>query len=229
MNVSFVLVEPAVPENIGAAARAINTMGFNELRLVNPANHLSDHARWLAHGSNDILEKALIFHEYHQAIADLDFLIGTTANTSRSAKYDFYPPEKALEVVTMKKKVVSKIGIVFGREESGLTNEELSHCDIASSIPLLRPHPSINLAQSVMIYAYIFSSLANDEIKPKLDSKNQRMYRELKSNAIQIFRHLDIQEDSVLFNRMMERLASANEDDTRLFLSFAKKFMLQFE
>ena len=65
MKICFILYKPAVPANIGAAARALKTMGFRELRLIDPANHLSAEARMLAHGSNDILESArfiLIFN-----------------------------------------------------------------------------------------------------------------------------------------------------------------------
>ena len=57
MNFHFILTEPAVPGNIGSSARAIKTMGFDSLRLVNPCDHLCDEARWMAHASNDILEK----------------------------------------------------------------------------------------------------------------------------------------------------------------------------
>lgn len=229
MNISFVLVEAAVPENIGAAARAINTMGFSDLRLVNPVNHLAEQAKWLAHGSLDVLEKASIFHEFNEAISDLDFIIGTTANKSRSAKHDFYTPENALKIIDKKSATISKVGIVFGREESGLTNEELSKCDIASSIPLNKPYPSINLAQSVMVFAYIFSAMKTHDQSKKVIDNEDRIYAELKNNAGLILQNLNIEEDSVLYRRMMERLASSSEDDARLFLSFAKKFMLRFD
>ena len=63
MDLLFVLVEPSTPENVGAAARAIKTMGFQEMRLINPCDYLSDPARWLAHASNDILENAKIIHK----------------------------------------------------------------------------------------------------------------------------------------------------------------------
>lgn len=227
MNISFVLVEPAVPENIGAAARAINTMGFNDLRLVNPADHLANEAKWLAHGSVELLEQATIFQDFNSAIEDLDFVIGTTAK-QRSSKYDYYSPEDANQLIKKKGHSISKIGIVFGREESGLKNEELLSCDIASSIPLRKAYPSLNLAQSVMLYAYIFSSIELPLNKTDLDD-NDSIYKELKINAKLILRKLNLPEDSVLYNRMLERIATANEDDTRLFLSFAKKFKHKFE
>jgi tRNA/rRNA methyltransferase len=158
IDVIFVLVEPAVPENIGAAARALKTTGFTQIRLVNPCNHLADEAKWLAHGSNDILEAADVFASLKEALDGVDFAVGTTAK-NRSAKADYYTPEAAKGLIFKKSGTISKIAIVFGREESGLTNGELRMCDIASSIPLFAPYPSINLAQSVMIYAYVFSTL----------------------------------------------------------------------
>ncbi|MCK5368925.1 MAG: hypothetical protein KAQ62_10245, partial [Cyclobacteriaceae bacterium] len=124
MEISFVLVEPAVPENIGAAARALKTMGFSDLRLVNPTDHLADPAKWLAHGSQDILENATIYRDFQDAIKDLDFLIGTTAK-KRSVKEDYFNPDEAKKIIEDKSDILSKVGIIFGREESGLKNEEL--------------------------------------------------------------------------------------------------------
>ena len=167
MMVAFVLVEPAVPENIGAAARAIKTMGFTELRWVNPATPGAYMARWLAHGSGDVLDSAKIFSSLTEAISDLDFTIGTTAK-NRSTKADYHTPEMALQIAKSKEDVITRIGIVFGREESGLTNEELKQCDIASTIQLANPYPSINLAQSVMLYAYVFSTLRADRLADEL-------------------------------------------------------------
>ena len=227
MDLYFVLVEPAVPENIGAAARAINTMGFRKLRLVKSNNHLADEARWLAHGSIEILEKAEVFSDFQAAINDLDFVIGTTAK-SRSAKHDYYSPEQARHLVTKKGASIEKVGIVFGREESGLKNEELAQCDIASTIPLSNPYPSINLAQSVMLYSYVFSSLKVPDPEP-MNPADQRIYKELKLHATRIMEQLDMKRDTVLFHRILERLATANEDDARSFLSFAKNFKHKFE
>ena len=227
MQISFILVEPAVPQNIGAAARAINTMGFSDLRLVNPANHLSDEARWLAHGSTEILEKSRIYKKFSDATEDLEYVIGTTAK-KRSAKYDYYTPEEAKKLLIDKTGIVSRAGIVFGREESGLKNSELAKCDIASSIPLKKPFPSLNLAQSVMLYAYIFSDFENRRNKPT-NENTEPLYKELKVKTIRIMDKLNIEKDSVLYGRILERLAVAGEDDVRLFLSFAKNLNRLFE
>ena len=229
MDISFVLVEPVVPENIGAAARALKTMGFSDLRLVNPSNHLANEAKWLAHGSHDILQNAIIYHDFHEATKDLDFLIGTTAK-NRSAKEDYYSPEAAKEIIDKKKDILQKIGIVFGREESGLKNEELKICDIASTVNLKNPYPSINLAQSVMIYAYIFSSFnINKPIEDKVTEEKWRVFHELKSTTTAILHDLNIDKNPNLYHRILERIATINGGDARLFLSFAKKFRQKFE
>lgn len=229
MHISFILVEPAVPENIGAAARAIKTMGFTDFRLVNPSGHLADEAKWLAHGSHDILENVTVYCELKEAIKDLDFVIGTTAK-NRSVKEDYYNPEEAREIILKKKDTISKIGIVFGREESGLKNEELRICDIASSVNLRNPYPSINLAQSVMIYAYIFSSFSlgkpNEKVVPH---EKGRIFNELKKNAADILHDLQIDNNPNLYHRMLERIAKVNSDDARLLLSFVKKIKQKFE
>lgn len=229
MHISFILVEPAVPENIGAAARAIKTMGFTDFRLVNPIGHLADEAKWLAHGSHDILENAYIYKKFKEAIKDLDFVIGTTAK-NRSVKQDYYSPEEAREIILKKDDTISKIGIVFGREESGLKNEELLICDIASSITLNNPYPSINLAQSVMIYAYVFSSFSLGNPNEKDDSAEEnRVFHELKKNTSDLLHKLHIDNNPNLYHRIMERLATINSGDARLMLSFAKKIKQKFE
>jgi len=223
MHICFILVEPAVSENIGAAARALKTMGFSDFRLVNPSNHLADEAKWLAHGSHDILQNASVYKDFHESIKDLDFLIGTTAK-NRSAKEDYYSPEEAKEIITKKKDILPKVGIVFGREESGLKNEELKICDIASTINLKNPYPSINLAQSVMIYAYVFSSLRmSEQIEAVYSKENDRIFHELKKHTSALLHKLSIDKNPNLYHRILERIATVDCDDARLLLSIFKK------
>jgi len=230
MEIVFVLVEPAVPENIGAAARALKTMGFSRLRLVKPQNHLAEEARWLAHGSNDILESANIYESFNDSIKDIDFIIGTTAK-KRSAKADYYYPEKAKNILEEKVTIISKAAIIFGKEESGLTNEQLRRCDIVSTIPIQNPFPSINLAQSVMLYAYVFSALGLDQHsdKEKNKSNQEGIYSQLRVSAMEIFKRLDLKQNDNLYGRMLERIASASQDDIKLMLSFIKKFRQKFD
>jgi tRNA/rRNA methyltransferase len=225
MELIFFLVEPAVPENIGAAARALKTMGFNKLRLVNTNRHEADEAQWLAHGSTDILDKALIFDSLEQALDDIDFTIGTTAK-KRSVKFDYYTPEEALLLMQQKGDSIKKVGLVFGREESGLTNAELQLCDLTVTIPIKTTYPSLNLAQAVMLIAYVFS-----DAQQKSDSISMPHsdFKILKTKAVRFLTLAGINKDENLFGRIMERLARANQTDTRLLLSFINKLEKKLE
>ncbi len=220
MNCSFILVEPAVPENIGAAARALKVMGFHDLRLVNPADHLSDPSRWLAHASGDILESAQVFKSLSDAIVGLDLIVGTTAKR-RSVKYDYYRPEEIKDIIKNKSRAMIEVGVVFGREESGLTNQELHLCDLLSTIPMEIKYPSVNLAQSVMLYAYILSEVKWKD--KKTDQKDVNLQQQLKSSVPQLLQKAGITKGSNLYNRMIERLMLAGTDDIHLFLSFISK------
>lgn len=151
-NVSFILVEPRSPGNIGSAARAMKTMGFSNLILVNPCDHLSDEARWLAHASEDLLESARVFSSLSEALQESNFAVATTQR-GRGYRLPYYTPaELGEKIIPMSQE--NKIAIVFGRENSGLTNEELRQCHAVSTAPAAVNHPSLNLAQAVMIYAY---------------------------------------------------------------------------
>ncbi len=151
-TVYFVLVEPQTPGNVGAAARAIKTMGFRHLRLVNPCDIHQEEARWMAHASEDILEAAEIFPTLEAALADIHFAVATTQR-EREFHFPFFTPkELAAEITPLSRD--HRIAIVFGREQSGLTNEEIRLCHAISTIPAAVSHPSLNLAQAVMVYAY---------------------------------------------------------------------------
>jgi tRNA/rRNA methyltransferase len=230
VEIVFVLVEPAVPANIGAAARAIKTMGFSKLRLVNPADHLAEEALWLAHGSNEILRSAQVYSSLADAIEDVDFAIGTTSK-NRSSKQDYYIPEEAFKLIAAKSNALKVAGIVFGREESGLTNEELRLCDVASTVPLQNPYPSINLAQSVMIYAYVFSMMELNVPKEQSNAMaaQPEVYAQLKTITSELLHELEIDRNPNLYHRMLERIAAVGEDDAHLFLSLAKKFRQKFD
>lgn len=168
----FILVEPAVSGNVGAAARAIKTMGFRQLRLVNPCDHLSREARMLAHASGEILETAGIYPDLGSALADIDLSIATTAKP-RDARVTLHPNHELPGLIRSKGETVRRTGIVFGREESGLSNDEIRMCDLASAIPLKQSYPSLNLAQAVMIYAYTLAELSPAE-KTGKDTPDKR-------------------------------------------------------
>lgn len=161
-DICFILYKPAAPGNIGAAARAMKTMGFSELRLVDPADHLADEAKMMAHGAHDILENSKVYPTYEGAVDDIGFIVCTTAKR-KSAKVDYIPSGQLRGFLAEKIPVAHRIGIVFGTEESGLPNVIIQHADAGVTIPMATTHPSLNLAQSVMVIAYELSGLLRDD------------------------------------------------------------------
>jgi tRNA/rRNA methyltransferase len=205
-RISFILVQPKVPENVGAAARALKTMGFSDLRIVNSTAHTAEEARRLAHGSTDILDQAAVFETLNEALHDCDFAIGTTARF-RASRRDYHPPERLLDILREKGRAISHVAIVFGREETGLTNEEMALCDIATSIPMKTKHPSLNLGQSVMLYAYELSRLLRRPSGSRSPRKNEASQQALlKQKGEGLILALGVKADTPLHQRFMERL-----------------------
>ena len=230
MNVHFVLVNPSTAGNIGSAARAIKTMGFFSLRLINPCNHLSKDAMKLAYGSHDILQNARLFSSLEEALSDIDFAIATTAK-SRTVWHDYHTPEQAKKLVIRKGNTIRNVAIVFGREDHGLESTELSLCDLRTSIPMADKYPSVNLAQSVMIYSYAISNLPNLSENDNIKNTNSSEQNILKMRAAELLEFIEVSNNPNLYRRMMERLMQTSEDDTHLFLSFhryLKQKMRQF-
>lgn len=156
MQIVFVLVEPARQENIGAAARALRTMGFGDLWLV--GGTIERRAREVAHQSGDVLDRARHFPDLAAALAKVDFSIATGARR-RLERDDYLTPEDCRTALAGKRAAVRRAALVFGRESSGLTGAELALCDAASRIPLAVEQPSLNLAQAVMVYAWTLRGL----------------------------------------------------------------------
>ncbi len=216
MTISFILTNPARPENIGAAARALKTMGFTDLRLVNPADHLGEQARRLAHGANDILETARGFKSLPDAIAGYDLVIGTSAKQKHSHQ-DYYPPGKLPELIISKK--IETVAVVFGSEERGLSKAELGLCHLVSSIPLAEPYPSLNLAQAVMVYAYTLAPLGLEISPNQVSEIAPAEWATLRNKTAALLDKLNIEEGSQLHGRIIERLSALGTTDIHLLLS----------
>jgi tRNA/rRNA methyltransferase len=228
MKIHFVLVEPAVPENIGAAARAIKTMGFDSLWIVNSSEYLKNEAGYLAHGSGDILEHVTHFSTYNEMIDALDFSIATTSKF-RSVKNDYINGNDLPKILEEKNRIIKNAGIIFGREEYGLKNEEIKLCDLTSSIPLFTSYPSLNLGQSVMLYAYVLSKLN----KLNIEDTNQKDHHfedeldALKKKVEKILPYLNLDKNTNIYGRIFERLMHVNQDDIHLLHSIANKLIDQ--
>jgi tRNA/rRNA methyltransferase len=215
MKIEFILVGPKVPENIGASARAIKTMGFDSLVLVDPCEWKEGKARWVAHGAYDILDNASVFKTLKNAITDSDFIIATSAK-QRTVKQDYIDVSALNGFLKSRNDTFKKVSLVFGREESGLTNDEMKLCDVTSSIPMVSPFPSLNLSQAVMVYAYCLSEHSRGESLPVIDQNNSESFRRLKSRIKKVLAQLGIDENDNRFGRIMERISFINADDINL-------------
>ncbi|MFN2379631.1 MAG: tRNA/rRNA methyltransferase [Bacteroidales bacterium] len=232
MEIIFILVEPALPENIGASARAIKTMGFRSLRMVNPVHYLTGKASWVAHGSDDILDNAAVYKTLAEAVEDATLVIGTTARY-RTIKKEYIPADRLVSLIGAGKHGNGKIAIVFGREESGLTNEELKLCDITTTVPLASGFPSLNLAQAVMIYAWELSQMVKHGSDTSgstdvTETSSAGSVRALKEKAAVIMKNTGIDRQEALCGRIMERISLAGETDIRLMHSVTSAIIEKF-
>ena len=158
MEIIFVLVDPEEPENIGAAARAMHTMGYNTLRLVRPkADYVGEKALALAHGSQHVLQQAQVYDELKDAIADCDLACATTAR-HRYEKHHYTSVRDLPDYLQAKGEWLHRIAIVFGGERSGLKSADIEACDLLTTIPQHQLQPSLNLAQAVMVYSFVLSA-----------------------------------------------------------------------
>ncbi len=151
-SVRFVLVAPAQPGNIGGAARAIKNMGFSDLVLVQPQVFPSDRARWRAAGAADVLENARVVDSFQEAIADCHLAVGTSAR-ERRIPWPLIDPRRCGNELAGEA-VRGRVALVFGREDSGLTNEELQQCQMHVHIPTSPDYSSLNLSAAVQVLAY---------------------------------------------------------------------------
>ncbi|PWQ97136.1 tRNA (cytosine(32)/uridine(32)-2'-O)-methyltransferase TrmJ [Leucothrix pacifica] len=152
-NIRIVLIQTSHPGNIGAAARAMKTMGLSELCLVNPLKYPDPQAEAMAAGAEDVLQAASIVSSLSEAIADCQHIIGTSARSQRTLRWSLLEPRECGQYAA-KHSPNDKVAIVFGRERTGLTNEELALCHQLVHIPSNPDYSSLNVAAAVQILSY---------------------------------------------------------------------------
>ena len=190
-GLAIVLVEPRVPENIGAVSRAMMNFGLSELRLVAPrCNHLGRGARAVAVGTDRILKGALLFDDLGAAVGDRGTIMATVPRRP-TRSYGLIPAREAAPLLIEAALPPATAAIVFGREDNGLTAEELSLASQHVAIPTADDYPVLNLAQSVLLVASeLYSAMEpprpagrkhpsppapNDEIEDTLDHLDRTM------------------------------------------------------
>jgi len=151
---AIILVEPQLGENIGTAARAMANFGLTQLRIVNPRDGWpNEDALSAAASAHHIVEDAVIFETTEAAIADINYLYATTARPRDLAKPVLSPQSLARDLVAHAKNEV-KCGILFGRERSGLKNDDIAFADAVIMAPVNPEYASLNLAQAVLLIGY---------------------------------------------------------------------------
>jgi TrmH family RNA methyltransferase len=152
MSIRIVLAGISHPGNIGAAARAMKTMGLAQLCLVAPARFPAAEATVMAAGADDLLDRAQVFPDVRSAVADCGLVVGTTARSRHLPWRPLEPREAAAEIAGAS--THSKVAVLFGAERTGLTNEELELCQLLLTIPTGAAYASLNVAMAVQVVAY---------------------------------------------------------------------------
>ena len=148
-----VLVEPKYSGNVGAVARTMMNFDVEHLFLVNPCElDTVGYAR--AMHATKILDNATFFSHFEDAIKNLDYLVATSSVESKTDKKHLRNPVLLEDFTEKVYEVKGKVGLVFGREDYGLFNEEIAACDIMLKIPTSEQYPSLNLSHAVTIVLY---------------------------------------------------------------------------
>lgn len=149
-----VLNEPQDLVNIAGTARALMNTGLRRLRLVRPAEYDEWRITGIAHGAEVILERVERFDSLRAAIEDAGHVVGTTARRRAAAHVWQYPRDAAPELLALAGRVDGPVALVFGREDAGLSNDDLDLCDRVLTVPTDPRRPSLNLAQAVLLVCY---------------------------------------------------------------------------
>lgn len=157
MPLRIVLVEPREAGNVGAAARAMKNFGFDELWIAGEHPPLLPVSHWWASGADDLLEKARFAPTLQEAIADAPVTVATTSMRGRTTPVTYNPRTLAGKLATLS--ADQTLALVFGREDRGLTSEELALCQYTAAIPANDAFPTMNLAQSICVFCYELSSI----------------------------------------------------------------------
>jgi len=218
--VRIVLVNTSHPGNIGAAARAMKNMGLTELSLVDPQLFPSAEATARASGADDLLAAARCAATLEQALEGCSLVIGASAR-NRTLPLPTLDPRECAALVEQQP-ADSHTAIVFGRERTGLTNDELDRCHYLVQIPTNPDYPSLNLAAAVQVVAYELRmaaglSLSRPENKHRYATAEEMelFYRHLEETLIAID-FLDADNPRQLMRRLRRLFARARPNENEV-------------
>lgn len=209
--IRIVMIHTSHPGNIGAAARAMKTMGLAELVLVSPKHFPDEQATAMASGADDLLQACTVVDTFEAAIADCHYVIGTSARSHRTLNWPMMNSRECGEFVTDKINEQHKVALVFGRERTGLTNEELDLCHYLVHIPSNPDYNSLNVASAIQILSYECAFAFNQQIMeknaataddPLVDQQALEAFYEHLSKALISIRYLDPDNPRYLLRRL---------------------------
>lgn len=223
-KILIVLVETSHPGNIGAAARAIKNMGLARLALVRPASFPDPEADSRATGAGDILASATVHDSLEEALQGCSLVYGASARL-RSLPWPVLSPRECAATAAA---ASGELAIVFGRERTGLSNEELAQCDRLVHIPCNPDFSSLNVAAAVQVICYELRLAAlaagqagGDEVPPDPDSRPatreelEGLYRHLEETLVKIG-YLDPGTPRLLMRRLRRLYNRAGLEQTEL-------------
>jgi TrmH family RNA methyltransferase len=161
-RVEVVLVEPTDPVNIGGVVRAMANAGFLRLRLVRPVGFDAWHVGGVAHYTQHIIQATGVYESLLEAVADRQLVLGLTGRHHRAAR-NALAYDAAMDTVASAAVAGQAVALVFGREDSGLSNEMLDSCHAVTTIPTNPGYPSLNLAQATLLTLYQLFQRANGQ------------------------------------------------------------------
>lgn len=223
-NIRIVLVNTSHPGNIGAVARAIKNMGLSQLVLVEPRKFPHDEATWRAASATDVLDGARVCASLEEAVADCGLVVGTSAR-GRRIPWPLLDPRHCAQRA-YGEAAEHNVAFVFGREDRGLTNEELQLCHLHVNIPANEEYSSLNLAMAVQVISYELrmthlsdeltaDALADWDQPPATTEQLQRYFEHLEETLLELG-FLNPKAPKQLMTRLRRLYNRARPDDMEM-------------
>jgi tRNA (cytidine32/uridine32-2'-O)-methyltransferase len=220
-NIRIVLVNTTHPGNIGAAARAMKNMSLERLYLVEPQGFPSAEATARASGADDVLAKAMVCRSLEEALQGCHLVVGTSARSRTIAWPVENPRQSAARLIDESRH--GEVAVVFGREHSGLSNEELEKCHYLVHIPTNQDYSSLNLAAAVQVLAYELmvvtpdknSGIQDEERELATADEIESFFVHLEQTLIEL-EFLDSNQPRKLMRRLRRLFNRARPDRTEL-------------
>lgn len=211
-EIEIVLCEPIYEGNIGFTARIMKNFGFYNLTLINPPD-IGDEAIARSSHARDVLENARRVSSLDEIIKESNVLVATTGEISKSVstsiRMPYYTPSEIRGII---EKIDGRVSIIFGRENWGLSNEEISKCDIICTIPTSHIYPIVNISHAVGILAYELANLPRGEYSIASRAEMDSLYEHF-DRFLDEINHPDYKRENTL--TMLRRILGRSALTTR--------------